>query len=177
MIGNGSFGNGTTLPTSTLHQLLSVNGDGTGATSMNVNGSVTSVKFEIQPPSDKIYQLRRMNTEILAANFNSAALYGALTLANGMRIYIENDSGIIKEYTNGFTIKRNHDWSLLAGVDSVISGGAGTDALNIRWTFPNGGSEMILNGANNERLVLEVQDDQTGLVDQLSQIQGNIKSI
>jgi hypothetical protein len=173
MIGNGDSNAFAPInPADAVYQLLSTNGDGTGVTSMNVDGSVTPVKFYIQPPSNKTYILRRMNVQAIDGNFNNASLYGTVTLTNGMRIYIENDGGIIKEYTDGFTIKRNHDWALLSGVDAPAIGGAGSDALLIRWTFANGCSYIKLNGSKNERLVLEVTDNMTGLDDQLSQVQG-----
>lgn len=171
MIGN----NGKSViisPSDSIYQLLSTNGDGTGTVSMNVNGSSTSVKFYIQPPLTEKYVLKRMNVEAIDGNFNNALLYGTLTLANGMDIYIENDSGLIKRYTDQFKIKRAHDWALLAGVDSVNIGGAVSDPLLVRWTFVRGCSDIILNGSNTERLVVEVPDNMTGLDDQLIMVQG-----
>ncbi len=168
--GNGPGGN--VNPANSVYQLLTEVGDGTGNASMNVDGSSTPVKFYIQPPDTDRYILKRMDIEVLDANFNNALQYGALTLTNGMRIYVENDGGIIKEYTLGFNIKRNHDWALLAGVDTPVIGGAGSDALIVRWTFANGCSDIELDGSKNERLVIEIRDLMTGLDDQLIQVQG-----
>jgi hypothetical protein len=178
MIGNGGGGGGSVSvnPADAVYQLLSTVGDGTGTTSMNVDGT-TPVKFFIQPPANEKYTLQRMNVEAIDGNFNNAALYGTVTLTIGMRIYVENDGGIIKEYTDGFTIKRNHDWALLSGVDAPAIGGAGSDALLVRWTFKNGCTNITLDGSNNERLVVEVADDMTGLDDQLIQVQGCRKAI
>lgn len=173
MIGPGqSKGNTFVKPANTVYQLLTENGDGTGNASMNVDGSGTPVKFFIQPPSTDKYTLKRMDVEAIDGSFNDALKYGALTLTNGMRIYIEDDGGIIKEYTLGFNIKRNFDWGLLAGVDVPLLTAPVTDALVVRWTFANGCSDIILNGSKNERLVVEVQDSMLGLDDQLIQIQG-----
>ena len=168
--GNGPGGN--VNPADTVYQLLSTNGDGTGTTSMNVDGSSTPVKFFIQPPATDRYILKRMDVEVIDSSFNDALKYGALTLTTGMRIYVENDGGIIKEYTIGFNIKRNFDWALLAGVDVPILSAPVTDALLVRWTFANGCSDIELDGSKNERLVVEVNDLMTGLDEQLIQVQG-----
>jgi hypothetical protein len=172
MIGNGGANNVIFPPADSVYQLLSTNGDGTGTVSMNVDGSSTSVKFFIQPPVTEKYTLTRMNVEVIDGSFNDALKYGALTLGNGMRVYVENDSGIIKEYTTGFTIKRNFDWALLAGVDVPILSAPVTDALVVRWSFAKGCSDIILDGSNTERLVVEVQDLMTGLDEQLILVQG-----
>ena len=172
MIGDGGGNNILFPPGDTIYQLLTVNGDGTGNASMNVDGSSTSVKFYIQPPLTEKYTLKRMDVEVIDSSFNDALKYGALTLGNGMRVFIENDSGLIKEYTDGFTIKRNFDWALLAGVDVPILSAPVTDALVVRWTFANGCSDIVLDGSNTERLVVEVQDLMTGLDEQLIQVQG-----
>ena len=172
MIGNLG-GNNIIFPASdSIYQLLTVNGDGTGNASMNVDGSSTPVKFFIQPPATEKYILKRLDAEVIDGNFNDALKYGTLTLGNGMRVYVENDSGIIKEYTAGFTIKRNFDWALLAGVDTPVITAPVTDALIIRWTFGKGCSDIELDGSNTERLVVEVQDLMTGLDDQLIMVQG-----
>ncbi len=172
MIGNGGGNNIIVPPSDSVYQLLSSNGDGTGIVSMNVDGSSSSVKFYIQPPVTEKYRLKRMNVEAIDGNFNNALDYGTITLATGMDIYIENDSGIIKRYTSEFKIKRSRDWSLLAGVDAIHVGGAGADALTVRWTFAKGCSEIDLDGSNTERLVVEVRDDMEGLEEQLIMIQG-----
>jgi hypothetical protein len=170
--GAGPAGGVIVPPESAVYQLLTQNGDGTGNASMNIDSSGAPVKFFIQPPVGKKYTLKRMNLEAIDGSFNNATNYGDLTLTNGMRVYIEDDSGIIKEYTDGFTIKRSHDWALLSGVDAPSIGGAGADVLLVRWTFNNGCSPITLDGSKNERLVVQVNDNMLGLIDQLIQVQG-----
>jgi hypothetical protein len=178
-IGNGGGGAGVIVkPENAVYQMLSVNGDGSGAINQNVNGSVAPVLFYIQPPADEKFRLQRMTVHAIDGNWNDALQYGAIgALPNGIRIYVRDDSGIIKEYTKEFTIKRTHDWSLLAGVDSVNIGGSLADPFMVRWTFNRGATDIVLNGANNERFVVEIQDDLTGLNDQLSMVQGARKKI
>lgn len=175
MIGNGNVTGGVNIPVDdSVYQLLSVNGDGTGATSQNVNGSITPVLFSIQPPADEKYTLRRLTLHAIDGNWNNALQYGALggPLTNGIKIYVRDGSGIIKNYTSNITIKRTHDWALLAGVDSVNIGAAGADPFLVRWTFDKGASDIVLDGSNNERFVVEIQDNLTGLDDQLTMVQG-----
>ena len=156
-----------------IFQALDIVGDGSGATSQKVNGSVTPVKFMIKPPATHKYILKRLNLEAIDGNWNNALFYGASSaLANGIRIYIEDDSGIVKEYTSNFKIKRARDWSLLAGTDAVTVGTAGADPLTVRWTFARGCSDIVLDGSKNERLVMEIQDDLQGLDDQIAVVQG-----
>lgn len=158
-----------------VYQLMSENGDGTGNGSQNVDGSSTPVLFYIQPSATEKFTLRRMNIHAIDGNWNNALQYGALgsALTVGIKIYVEvNGGAIIKDYTNDITIKRTHDWALLAGVDSVNIGGAVADPLLVRWTFKRGSCDIVLDGSKNERLVIEIGDNLLGLNDQLAMVQG-----
>lgn len=156
-----------------IYQPLSVNGDGTGNISQNIDGDPTPVNFFIQPPTLEEYTLMRMNVHAIALNFNDALQYANIgALANGIRIYVENDAGIVKEYTEFVKIKRSHDWVLLAGVDSINIGGSNADPLMVRWTFELGAGNIILNGKRNERFVVEIPDDLSGMDDQICMVQG-----
>ena len=174
MIGNGQTSNIIVKPEFAVYQPVDLNGDGSGAFSQAVNGSSTPVKFFIQPPADEKYTLKRMNIEAIDGNFNNALQYGALgsALTNGIRIYVERDETIIREYTEFVKIKRTNDWSLLAGVDSTTIGAAVADPLMVRWTFARGCSDIVLDGSKLERLVVLIQDDLTGLDDQICFLQG-----
>ena len=177
MIGSG--GKGLMIkPADSIYQALDTTGDGSGTTNQNVNGSVVPVKFLIQPPSTEKYMLKRFNLHAVDANWNNALFYGAIgTLPNGIRIYVEDDGGIIKEYTGNFKIQRSRDWALLAGADAITIGAAGADPLIVRWTFDKGSSEIPLDGSNNERFVMEIPDDLTGLDYQVAVIQGYRKAL
>ena len=165
-------------PADAIYQALDTLGTGAGSISQNVNGSVTPVKFFIQPPSDEKYTLKRMNLHAIDSNWNNATFYGAIgALPNGIRCYVEDDSGIIYEYTSNFKIKRSRDWALLAGADAVSIGAAGADPLIVRWTFASGYSNITLDGSKNERFVVEVPDDLTGLDDQIAVVQGGRRKI
>jgi len=175
VIGNGQTNNIIIKPEFAVYQPLSLSGDGTGGFSQAVLGTLgTPIKFYIQPPETEKYILERMNIHAIDGNWNNALQYGALggALTNGIRIYVERDETIIREYTEFVKIKRTHDWALLAGVDSVNIGGAVADPLLVRWTFGLGCSDIELDGSKLERLVLLIQDDLTGLDDQIALVQG-----
>ncbi|MCK5600655.1 hypothetical protein KAR91_02230 [Candidatus Pacearchaeota archaeon] len=177
MTGNGGI-DIIIKPENAVYQALDTLGTGLGSISQNVNGSVTPVKFFIQPPSDEKYILQRMALHAIDSNWNNANFYGATAaLLNGIRIYIENDGGIIKEYTSNFKIKRTRDWALLAGADAITQGAAGADPLIVRWTFNAGATNIPLDGSKNERFVLEIPDDLTGLDDQIAVVQGGKRKI
>jgi hypothetical protein len=173
MIGNGGI-NIKPLPADdAIYQALDTVGDGSGATNQAVNGSSTPVKFLIKPPVTEKYILKRLNLHAIDSNWNNAGFYGAIALlANGIRIYIENDEGIIKEYTSNFKIQRTHDWALLAGADVTTIGNAGADPLVVRWTFASGYSNITLDGSKNERFVMEIPDNLSGLDYQVATVQG-----
>ena len=172
--GGGQTAEKVVFVSNAIYQPLSVNGDGTGNFSQNVDGDPTPVKFFIQPPTLEEYTLMRMNVHAIALNFNDALQYANIgALANGIRIYVENDVAIIKEYTEFVKIKRSHDWALVAGVDAVNIGGSNADPLMIRWTFERGAGNIVLNGKRNERFVVEIPDDLSGMDDQICMVQGS----
>lgn len=156
-----------------IFRVLDTVGDGTGSTSQNVNGSVTAVEYFVQPPAGTSYILKRMNVLVIDANFNVATSYGALAaLTNGIKIEVRNINGVVKDFTEQVKIKRSYDYTLLAGGDNTSTGGAGADALRIRWTFARGYDDILLNGDTEDKLVVTIQDDLTGLDEQVMEVQG-----
>lgn len=163
-----------TIPVkSAIYQYLSANGDGTGATSQNVDGSSTPVEFSIDPPEGETYILKRMNVHAINGNFNDATKYGQLTLATGISIHIEDEEGVVLKDFTPIKIKRSHDWALLSGIDSVTTGGVVAESFIVRWTFAKGYDDIILNGDTGDKLVLIINDLMTGLTDQLCMVQGH----
>jgi hypothetical protein len=158
------------IPEKGLYRVLDTNGDGTGT----IQQATTADKYFIQPPEGVMYVLKRVNIYVEDTNFNSAALYGTITLTNGIKSYVETDDGIIINFTAQQTIKTSYQWGLLAGSDVPVQGGALADPLNIRWTFSKGMGDIILSGNKGERFVMETQDDMSALASQLAMVQGYI---
>ena len=152
-----------------IYQNVSSIGDGTGTTELI--GSAAADYFVI-PPIGKKYRLKRMNLAQIDLNFSDATKYGAgNALTNGITITAENEAGIIKNYTP-VSIKRTHDWALLAGVDSSSTGAAGADINLVRWTFSKGCSDILLDGTKGEFLRFSFGDAMNFMDSITIQVQG-----
>lgn len=161
-------------PSRALYRILDTVGDGTGTFEQ---ANATPAKYFIQPPAGVTYSLRRMLIYAQDGNFNSAGNYGAITdgLTNGILCYIENDAdGILANFTGQQAIKTTYQWGLLAGSDVPVQGAAGSDPLNVRWTFNKGCGNLLLSGDKGERFVMETRDDLSALDSQMAMIQGRI---
>ena len=160
-----------------VYRILDLVGDGSGAFDMAVDGSSVVQKFMIKPGPTEVFSLVRMNIAAASLNWNDATLYGTLTLANGMRVYMGNDDGVTIDYTAQQRIKAWPQWGLLAGSDVPVEGNAGADPLNVRWTFSRGtGKPIELVGAQGDYLAIDVADNMGGLDYQYAMVQG-IKNI
>jgi hypothetical protein len=49
---------------------------------------------------------------------------------------------------------------------------AGDEMLQVRWTFAKSGAQLRLNGNNNERLEVVLDDDLDGLIEHYFMVQG-----
>jgi len=157
-----------------LMQLLSTNGDGTGTKNMNVNGSVTPVKFYVQPPLNTSYKLNRLNINATASSFIDATKYAGVTLTNGIKAYVERKGVKIKDFTRDINIKSSYMWGLLAGIDSITQEGALSDPLLVRWTFDRSYKKFILYGNKLDRFVIEIADNLTSMTTHYAMLQGEI---
>lgn len=156
-----------------LYRALDLVGDGSGAFDMAVDGSVAVKTFMIKPGVTEVFTLERINIAAASSNWNDATLYGTLTLANGMRIYLGNDEGVMLDYTIQQRIKAWPHWGLLAGSDVPVEGNAGSDPLNVRWTFEKGtGGPIELVGAQGDYLAIDVADNMSGLDYHYAMVQG-----
>ena len=161
-----------------LYRILDLVGDGSGAFDMAVNGSIVTQTFMIKPGASEIITLERMNIAAASLNWNNATLYGTLTLANGMRIYMGNDDGETIDYTDQQRIKAWPHWGLFAGSDVPVEGNAGADSLLVRWTFSKGtGRPIELVGSQGDYLAIDVPDDMSGLDYQYAMVQGKIRTV
>lgn len=140
---------------------LDISGDGTGSIDMAVNGSITPVIFFRKPPVGTTYQIAKAVIMATSANWNNADEYGAAgTLVNGIRVYVNNDAGDMNEFTAEHRIIDWTHWSLLVGSSSIVSGGTGSDALIVEWTFD---SPIELVGDQGDFIAISVHDDLSGL--------------
>ena len=167
---NNSGGPGTSgygpVPTP-LYRYLDTNGDGTGTNNANGNYSATEEIFYIQPASNEVIRLERML--ILIEGRKNAFFtdsYGGISggLTNGITVRVKDDTGVITDLTAGIPVKTNGDWGgLCFDAELYPSDNGNTETyLRVRWTFSRSGYPIRLNGANNERLEIVLNDDLSG---------------
>jgi hypothetical protein len=164
-------------PRNRLERLLDTNGDGSGTTDM-VSDSPRA--YFIQPPPGEIYVIKRINVYIEDGTNEKfdAAKYGATTeLSNGIVLSIQDANGNLATLTPQAITKLGH-WDLGAGIDMLVTDfpAGASDLAAVRWTFTRGGGALFLIGDNDEKLVMDVQDDlgagSAQLVSHIAQVQG-----
>ena len=152
-----------------IYQNVSSVGDGTGTTELIAS---SAADYYVIPPGNEKYRLKRMTVAQIDGNFNAATGYGAgSALTNGITITVENESGVIKNFTP-VPIKRTYDWALLAGVDAATTGAAAADINLVRWTFAKGCSDILLDGSKGEFLKVSFGDAMNFMTSLNIQVQG-----
>lgn len=157
-----------------LYRYLDLTGDGTGAKDAAVDGSVTPVKFKIQPPAGRHFILHRLLVYIECSRVGfSADTYGNVAkLANGVlvRIHNANDDAVVTDLTDGIGVDHNSHWRSLCFDSEPDEYGNGDRAVGVRWTFSKSGQPLSL--LDHEYFAVTIQDDLTGLDEQLFMVQG-----
>ena len=157
-----------------ISRYLDTNGNGTGTTNANGDYSTVSDIFYIQPAAGEVFRISRMIVTVEDTAGMAAADYGNITgnLTNGITVREQNDSGTITDLTGGIPVKSNAQWARLCYDANVLTWGNGNEFLTVRWTFARTGQEMRLDGDENERLEVVLNDDFTGLVTHYFLVQG-----
>lgn len=156
-----------------VSQLLSSNGDGTGISDLIGNYAVAT-DFYITAPAGKRLYITRININVRDAGSLDSATYGnGIVLTNGVKL-IEKIGAV--ENQLGIPIITNSDYSLLAGVDvKPLEFGIGDSYLAVRFTFERLGRPIIL--TENDRLIIRLQDNFTGLTGHRFMAQGHLEDI
>jgi len=138
-----------------------------GSKEMAVDGSVAAVDFFIQPAGGELWIIDYVTLLLIDAGDMNANVFGALgaALGTGLQL-IERINGAESIYS---TIQDNADLAqFFFGGTSTIGAGGGVDAgfLNTvdkalgRITFDG---KITLDGDDNDRLIIRVNDDLTGI--------------
>jgi hypothetical protein len=159
-----------------IYQYLSTNGDGTGDIDAISDYSSGETQFFILPPENEIWQIERLMVSVFSDNGFEPDTYGNLSpLPNGLildkRMGTDN---VVIDITSSVPIKDNKGWAILAYDAKVNQWGKDKELLSCRFTFAKTGGVLRLNGNKNERLILTVSDDLTGLLSHRFFIQGHI---
>jgi hypothetical protein len=142
----------------------------------NVNGAVTAVPFYAGPPAGKVWDIHRMLVLIEDDAVITADNYGGISaLANGCTLKIHRDgpSGPeVLDLMDNHAATNNASWGHFCYDITNHSFGSGSNFVVVRWTFAKAGEPLRLVGANDDKLVLLVQDDLSTLVEHTFIIQG-----
>ena len=121
------------------------------------------------PPSGEIWDIYRILVNIRDSGSVNNDTFGALSaLSNGCLLSVRRGgpTGTVTiDLLDGHTIKNNGDWSHYCYDMNISSISAGDKQVTARWTFTKGGKPIRLTGGLNEKLVIQTQDDTTGLVE------------
>jgi len=159
-----------------IEQLMTLVGDGTGASQMIDNEDI----YYVAPPPGEAYVLSRMNVYLEGGQSKKfdANMYGSnAALATGIVMTVNNPSSVIKLLTPQPIQKIGH-WSLLAGIDVFFTDfpSGKSDMAVVRWSFDRGGGDIVLNGDKEESLRCTIIDPLgsggAGLESHLMQVQG-----
>ena len=163
-------------PGTNFTHVLDTVGDGTGSKNANGNYASTPGTFILKPPADRVFGVNEMLVLIRDTVIKSDG-YGAITggLTNGVSVHVVNDHEILEDLTNGMPVKTTAGWAAFCekvGAPEWDPGSA-PKFFGGRWDFVTGREQnpIILRGnahnssRNNERLVIILNDDLTGLID------------
>lgn len=160
--GPGSSGYGP-VPTP-LYRYLDTVGDGSGTKNAigNYSGAGQEIFF-IQPSVSQVFRIVRMIIFIGGkASSVKTDSYGSIAaLTNGVTARVQNNGTVI-DLTDGLPVKTNSGWGGLCFDSEIYSSTSNTDTFNrVRWTFERSGYPIRLDGSNNEKLEIVLNDDFT----------------
>ena len=147
-------------------QFLTINGDGTGAFNAIGDYSLAQEIFYIQPANDEVMNLDRLVIHILSTGALPAGSYGDLAaLPSGIDIQVTNARSVSKSILP-VVIKSNV--SLLHSTDlgfSLVNFTAGVDSIIAVFNCKTDDNFLILDGSQDHRLEILLDDSFVGLVD------------
>jgi hypothetical protein len=140
-------------------------------------GGLGLTKFFLAPALGEIYRVARLlvfieDTKIIADQYGNIS--GGLAV--GVKLTVENSiGGVLNDLMDGETVQTSAGWAKYCFDADLKAWGVGNEFLPVRWTFTKGGVYLRLVGDDDERLVITVNDDLTGLDDHEFLAQGYIE--
>jgi len=137
------------------------------------DGGLGLTKFKITAPDNHFLVLYRMIVTVRdGGSFDSGSYGNGITLTNGIKFYVKDDTHQDDRIITTTPILTNPDWGIYC-YDTVLSNyGSGDEQLSVRWTFAKGGRPVILDGDKNEEVGLILNDDFSGLKGHYFNMQG-----
>lgn len=153
---------------------LDTNGDGTGSDDMNVDGSITPVRFSITPPPGNVYRIAKFMMYIQDTGTFDTGFWGNnITMVNGIQ-FITTRGGVDREVLK-HPIRTSGDLAELTFNVRHENFGSGDEFLVSEWKIAELGQFFRLDGDNNDSFSVTINDDLTNLNHQQVMAQGYIE--
>lgn len=145
--------------------------DGTSNRNADVDGSSTSVEMVFGPGLTESWVIDQMLVFIYSSANVSETAYGALaTLTNGIDADLYNADGLLVSLTGTAPVKSNNDL-LTFGFD-VRQNLFDVNPRSVSAIFNFGdGAGILLDGSKEERMIVRINDDLTGLISHFIRIE------
>ena len=133
---------------------------GTGLGTVEALGNYASITdFWIEPPDDEMWVISRMMVQVRSGSAMRAERYiPSAALTNGVKLIHREDS---TEYdlTSQSPILTLAEWGSYCFDTRYDSFGAGDVFFSVRWSFNKSGTYLNLDGGNDDRLIVRLNDD------------------
>ena len=143
---------------------------------MNVDGSITPVRFSIGPPNGIKWDLTRTMIVMVTGSNPDDALYGDLPqLANGVFFGFEND--FTQDYLVNIQANAGYRGTAYDVNYTTRSSGSGDFGVSVRKSFAGRehyGVTIRLEGPTNDEFVVYVNDSLLGLTEHGQKVMGHI---
>lgn len=138
--------------------------------------SVTPKTFVVEPPPGFALMGSRLIITVEDTAPMDSGFYGNnITLTNGISIWRERNGVLQVQWTDpNFPVTRNADWASYCHDVTLHSFGIGNSILTARWTATRVGPPIPFRSWLDERMVIYLNDDFTGLNGHKFQFQGQL---
>lgn len=163
-------------PALIINQRLTLDGTANGNADMT-GDYVAATDFYIQPPIGLLFHITSLVLFIEDEMIDDSSNYGGLNgpLINGIKFLVANPSGVIKDFTPVNPSKNNGEL-LGAGGRGGITAFSGNNVDTLVATFGPFVPSIDLEGFNEDKLIIRLQDDFTGLLIHRVSVFGNAES-
>ena len=157
-----------------IGQRLSI--DGLASGDSNITGNyATATDFYIKPPSNELYHINNLSVFMEDEKIDDSSKYGGVVaLIRGLKFIVEDDEGIVKNFTPNHPIRNNGEL-LGAGGRGGITTFAGNSVDTLTASFGPFSPSIDLEGGKGEKLIIRVEDDFSGLLAHRISVFGNIE--
>lgn len=138
-------------------------GTGLGTINIIADYSGAATDFWIEPPAGEIWHILRIMVKISDSGNFRPEWYGANgPLTNGLKIIHEVNS-VDNDLTGQLPIRNIGEMAAYMFDIKLHDFGAGDKFITGRWSFSRSGVALALNGDTNDKLIVRVNDDMSGL--------------